>query len=306
MLRIPTYYPDSYLYEPREIRKDNIPLIKEKPSRKPYPYEIDLDILNTKIKKSKNENVLRIRNISRRTLRYLKCILIIYNNKKTDEDELTRTRLIINNKNSIEHEKALKETKIYKSILNANNYIHEQNKPTDNLEIISNEKIKKTINDGLEDSNNNNVITIPVYEHRNYLIDSISSAKKNIIIISPWITHQVVDNNFIDSLEILLKKNVNVYIGYGFPDDRKSITANLQKRFNHFKTMYKHFIFNDLGDTHAKILIKDDEYFIITSFNWLSFKGDPKRTYREEWGTKVTDKKTIEEFTKTILQRFNN
>ena len=54
------------------------------------------------------------------------------------------------------------------------------------------------------------------------------------------------------------------------------------------------------------VKIKDDEYFIITSFNWLSFKGDPKRTYREEWGTKVTDKKTIEEFTKTILQRFNN
>jgi hypothetical protein len=41
-----------------------------------------------------------------------------------------------------------------------------------------------------------------------------------------------------------------------------------------------------LPNTHAKILIYDDVY-ITSSFNWLSFKGDPSRTYRMEEGTLI-------------------
>lgn len=41
-----------------------------------------------------------------------------------------------------------------------------------------------------------------------------------------------------------------------------------------------------LANTHAKILIFDDQC-ITTSFNWLSFRGDPNRTYRMEEGTLV-------------------
>ena len=41
-----------------------------------------------------------------------------------------------------------------------------------------------------------------------------------------------------------------------------------------------------LQNTHAKILIFDG-LWITTSFNWLSFKGDPNRTYRMEEGTLV-------------------
>lgn len=42
-----------------------------------------------------------------------------------------------------------------------------------------------------------------------------------------------------------------------------------------------------LGDTHAKVFIKDTEFFVSTSFNWLSFRGDLNQTFREEWGTYV-------------------
>jgi phosphatidylserine/phosphatidylglycerophosphate/cardiolipin synthase-like enzyme len=59
-----------------------------------------------------------------------------------------------------------------------------------------------------------------------------------------------------------------------------------------------------LGDTHAKVLIKDAEYCVTTSFNWLSFLGDPRRSFREEWGTKVTDPSYIEHFYEELRKRF--
>ena len=43
-----------------------------------------------------------------------------------------------------------------------------------------------------------------------------------------------------------------------------------------------------MDDTHAKVLVSDG-YYIKTSFNWLSFRGDPKRKYRQEEGDLVQD-----------------
>ena len=42
------------------------------------------------------------------------------------------------------------------------------------------------------------------------------------------------------------------------------------------------------------MLIFDDRW-VSTSFNWLSFKGDPERTYRMEEGTLVSIPKRVVE-----------
>lgn len=42
-----------------------------------------------------------------------------------------------------------------------------------------------------------------------------------------------------------------------------------------------------LGDTHAKVLISDSSWAIVTSFNWLSFKGSRKLEFRDERGMYV-------------------
>jgi hypothetical protein len=48
---------------------------------------------------------------------------------------------------------------------------------------------------------------------------------------------------------------------------------------------YEKLTFNRLN-THAKVLIRDSSR-INTSFNWFSFKGNPRRTYRMEERTLV-------------------
>lgn len=107
-------------------------------------------------------------------------------------------------------------------------------------------------------------------------------------------TNRVVDDLFIDKLERLLVKGVRVKITYGIEDDRNTRNKNLVtdsivktlsdrfKKYNNFKLQK--------GNSHSKILLCDNEFGIITSFNWLSYDG---KSSREESGTLTIDAKEI-------------
>lgn len=123
---------------------------------------------------------------------------------------------------------------------------------------------------------------------------AIIKSTKEIDIQSPWMTNRVVDDLFIDKLERLLVKGVRVKITYGIEDDRNTRNKNLVtdsivkllsdrfKKYNNFKLQK--------GNSHSKILLCDDEFGIITSFNWLSYDG---KSSREESGTLTIDAKEI-------------
>jgi hypothetical protein len=132
------------------------------------------------------------------------------------------------------------------------------------------------------------VKNIYVQDHPPLLQDALLNSRERVLIISPWITRQIVDAAFLKNVERLLKNGVKVHIGHGIspnptvnahPADvaAKASLEGLARR-------YSNFIFVRLGNTHAKVLIKDHDFAAITSFNWLSFKGDPKRPFRDEQG----------------------
>lgn len=148
-----------------------------------------------------------------------------------------------------------------------------------------------------------NVEMMGVYDHPPLLRQALTQASQRLIIVSPWITDAVVDRRFLGELAALLKRGVNVHIGYGLGED----AGRPPKAVGELKKLagaHKNFTFVRLGDTHAKILIKDNDWLVTTSFNWLSFRGDPKRTFREEWGTKVAMRPQVEEYAERLLQRF--
>ncbi|TPL57343.1 phospholipase D-like domain-containing protein [Mesorhizobium sp. B2-4-3] len=143
---------------------------------------------------------------------------------------------------------------------------------------------------------------VPVYDHPPLLREALESAVRRVIIVSPWITDSVVDKTFLHRLSHRLTEGVRVHIGYGLgPEER---IPEAIKQLEKLAATHSNFQFVRLGDTHAKILIKDDEWLVTTSFNWLSFRGDPKRTFREEWGTRVAIPEQVAAYAKTILQRF--
>ena len=60
-----------------------------------------------------------------------------------------------------------------------------------------------------------------------------------------------------------------------------------------------------LSNTHEKVLIKDNEYMVITSFNWLSFKGDPNKGFRQETGYYTESKEAINQMKANLSNRMN-
>lgn len=146
-----------------------------------------------------------------------------------------------------------------------------------------------------------------VYEHRPLLERALKDTQKRLMIMSPWIRANSVNRWFLQQFENLLKRGVQVSIGYGlgekdenrYPRDIEAEKA-LQKLANQYS---ESFILKRLGDTHAKILISDTNFAVTTSFNWLSFKGERDRTFRDERGTLVSDPQKIDELFDDLLKR---
>jgi hypothetical protein len=72
------------------------------------------------------------------------------------------------------------------------------------------------------------------------------------------------------------------------------------------KDKYLNFSFVRFGNTHAKVLIKDHDFAAVTSFNWLSFKGDPNRPLRDEQGTLHQSREKVDQKFAELLPRFDS
>ncbi|MEU4516232.1 hypothetical protein AB0G05_42635 [Nonomuraea wenchangensis] len=145
------------------------------------------------------------------------------------------------------------------------------------------------------------VRALTVFEHRTQLDLALTTAAERLLIISPWLRPEVINTDFIAKLEGRLRRRVRVHIAHGYQDDVPHPGAlrrleNLAKRFPNL------FTFTRIKNTHAKILIFDDTW-ISTSFNWLSFRGDPNRTYRMEEGTLVRDRAIADAQYERLVQR---
>jgi len=138
---------------------------------------------------------------------------------------------------------------------------------------------------------------LDTFEHRDYLEEAFSRASQRLLIISPWIKTQVVNAKFCFALESLARRNVLIHIGYGLVDKYKLEDGNHPLAVTNLQNLASEFpniVFAFLGATHAKMLLWDNN-IINSSYNWLSFAGDPKRTYRQEVGTLLRNSPQIDD-----------
>jgi hypothetical protein len=131
---------------------------------------------------------------------------------------------------------------------------------------------------------------VETYEHPRLLTEALTSTKQRLLLVSPWLKRAVVDKEFVERLDQVLQRGAAVYLGWGMsasetesPDADPDALADLER----LATRHTNFHLKRLGRTHAKVLLCDRRYVVVTSFNWLSFRGDPKRTFRDERGTLV-------------------
>jgi phosphatidylserine/phosphatidylglycerophosphate/cardiolipin synthase-like enzyme len=150
------------------------------------------------------------------------------------------------------------------------------------------------------------VRVLSVYDHPPLLKRAFESARSRVMIVSPWIRANVVDQEFVGRLVQCLERGVEVTIAYGIgrrdPGERPP-DATARESLNALSKSFPKFRFVRKGDTHAKVLLVDSQFFVTTSFNWLSFRGDPKQPMREEEGTMVEDSMLVEEYYRKLAAR---
>lgn len=152
---------------------------------------------------------------------------------------------------------------------------------------------------------------LEMIEHPAILLDAISTAKSRLMIISPWMTTEVVNDDFVERLESTLKRGTSVFIGYGIGDvgtETVALKPHAEKARGMLRDLserYPKFTFLRLGGTHAKLLVKDDQYAVITSFNWLSFRGDPSKKFRDEQGVLIQRADMVNEKWQKQVLRFS-
>jgi phosphatidylserine/phosphatidylglycerophosphate/cardiolipin synthase-like enzyme len=160
---------------------------------------------------------------------------------------------------------------------------------------------------------NISVRQVPVYDHRKYLDRALEEAQQHVLIVSPWIRFEVVDDELVGRFRELLQRGVELWIAFGInkegshgrgkakDEHDRDAERKLRRLGEDFPEL---FHMTRLGDTHAKILICDSRFSIATSYNWLSFKGDEQLEFRDERGYYVGLSSHVDELFEEYRQRF--
>lgn len=332
LTRKPISSDELRLWEPRDLRDRGIREIRAFPPKRPNPEEIKGDELQAVLRSPGQPNepevqILQVKSISRSFANFIPAIALVFRRASGND---VQVGFVIDGRLSRAHENAFAASEgparmgITPAILNAlptqsdsdldllvappkADVASEQAARQKAFAKLRSQMVEKRNAAPDADSTSNDLVTsvamVAVYDHPPLLREAIEGAVRRLIIVSPWITDAVVDKTFVLKLSQRLKDGVFVYIGYGLGAEERIPDA--VKQLERLAASYPNFQFVRLGDTHAKILIKDDEWLVTTSFNWLSFRGDPKRTFREEWGTRVAIPEQVTAYAKTILQRFD-
>jgi DNA-binding MarR family transcriptional regulator len=183
--------------------------------------------------------------------------------------------------------------------------VQETLEPTPSPQAASSSQASKAIGAPAAPTAMETMQTLLCHEHPQFLKKALLSAKRKLVIVSPWIRDSVIDWPFIASLEALLKSGVDVFIGYGIEkadahgrrnaaNEKPDISPRAEADLKKLAQTYKNFHFVYVGNTHRKSLVCDDQFAVVTSFNWLSYKGDSRGSPRDERGIVFRKKQHVE------------
>ncbi|WP_228894811.1 phospholipase D-like domain-containing protein [Pseudoduganella aquatica] len=322
------------LDRPRDMKERGILEIPTGASKRPEVEDIPLEDFDHALARQSGGrervgDLLAVRRIERRELNYLPCLMLFYRNiAQPTEIDVAFWR---EDGPSLEHETIFRR-------LGGHDLVGAQflsngrmeplieivehgtdHQPPLSIEAATTESATQTsprqedIPSQMPHASVDTIESIYCHQHPALLKKALLTSKKRLLIISPWIRHQVVNWEFIASLEALLRQGVDVHIGYGLDDgdagakgdaakSKLPITPQAERDLKQLEEKYKSkFKFTFVGNTHRKVLISDDNFAVVTSFNWLSFKGDPRDKPRDEGGIVIRKKTYVDnEFERAV------
>lgn len=135
------------------------------------------------------------------------------------------------------------------------------------------------------------ISTLTIWETKEKFIEALSTVKEKILIESPWIKRATME--YLPYFEKLLKEKKKLIILYGISDDAEHDSRTidkvreLQSKYKDYFTLIDlpyHFykINSRMTGTHRKLVIKDNDYYIAGSFNFLSFAKQERQQVANE------------------------
>ncbi len=148
------------------------------------------------------------------------------------------------------------------------------------------------------------VYLLSTSEHFAKMQETLDQAEKEVVIISPWVSRVVIDE-LLPNMKQFLERGGTLWIGYGYPNEeghkRKRTEETIQRLKHHLSS--PRFLPIRLGDTHEKILICDEKFAVIGSYNWLSFRGDKKRGFVSETSVYVGVTDVVQQLRERTMRR---
>ncbi|MFB8794174.1 MAG: hypothetical protein U7126_08100 [Microcoleus sp.] len=154
------------------------------------------------------------------------------------------------------------------------------------------------------------VILLRDSQIRQSFLETLRKGNRQVLIYSPWVSKEVVDNEFIQLLQNLANRGVWILIGHGISrrqqDETRPIPPQVEQKLREIKTregLSAVQVFW-LGNSHAKEVVVDRKIHLCGSHNWLSYRGD--KLPRGETVYKVTATDKVEEAYDFLAVRFKD
>ena len=297
---------------PKEIKASGLIEIRSIPARRPEENEIEIQQVRDYIGSSDTEKtLLRIRGITRAVRLFYKAIILIYKPQGRDnyeaafcienqlsgnhalafinQDGLKRLNLLKEKNNDLSPEKIVKEFANFSSL--------NEEPPTNKIRIGYKNPRK---NDNK--INKNKTLYPRVHEYPGYLSDCLNNTDNFLLITSPFLSSKVIDHDFYLKILNLVRSGVFVHIGYS--DDSAIIDDTSWKSLIGLTNTNKNITIIKNLNIKANILIKDSNYYIISDFDFLSYKGSIKKKFSNVWGNYVSDNDKISKFSNEVLTKY--
>ncbi|MBE9183230.1 hypothetical protein IQ270_00440 [Microcoleus sp. LEGE 07076] len=154
------------------------------------------------------------------------------------------------------------------------------------------------------------VILLRDSQIRKSFLETLRKGNHQVLIYSPWVSKEVVDNEFIQLLQNLANRGVWILIGHGISrrqeDETRPIPPQVEQKLREIKTregLSAVQVFW-LGNSHAKEVVVDRKIHLCGSHNWLSYRGD--RLPRGETVYKIAAADKVEEAYDFLAVRFKD
>lgn len=130
-------------------------------------------------------------------------------------------------------------------------------------------------------------------EIRELLEKAVATCTQELNIVSAWMNHYVVNDELIGKFEEALRRGATIKILYGINDrsagnqrkegdHRSELTEKIAQKLQYKFRVYGSLFRMQRTNTHMKLLICDDSFYLFGSYNLLSFSGEYTGSTRSE------------------------